>query len=144
MLFRRALSAVEPRSTPLPAQSFISTFFTAECLTSSPTHLYQKDERALPGDLHSRKLTSSPDFKSSVSHYPPSFSSLSLFGIKGLKHTNCFTEIHYASLFCASWIQSIILYSVFPRLILTLYQSHIYVHVCKMVSAPEYFWLKLK
>jgi hypothetical protein len=34
-----------------------STFFTTERLTSSPTHLYKKDERALPGDLHSRKLS---------------------------------------------------------------------------------------
>jgi hypothetical protein len=47
---------MEPCSTSLPASPFIYTFLTTERLTSSPTHLYQKDERALPGDLHSRNL----------------------------------------------------------------------------------------
>jgi hypothetical protein len=52
----------------LSASPFISTFFTTERLTSSPTHLYQKDERALPGDLHSRKLSSYPPLLNVVSH----------------------------------------------------------------------------
>jgi hypothetical protein len=51
---------VEPCSTSLPAPPFIYTFFTTERLTSSPTHFYQKDEQALPGELHSCKLSSYP------------------------------------------------------------------------------------
>jgi hypothetical protein len=52
----------------LSASPFTYTFFTAERITSSPTHLYQKDERALPGDLHSRKLSSFPPLLNVVSH----------------------------------------------------------------------------
>jgi hypothetical protein len=52
------VSAVGTYSTSVLASLFISTFFTSERLTSSPTHLYQKDEPALPGDLRSRKLSS--------------------------------------------------------------------------------------
>jgi hypothetical protein len=62
------MNAVEHCSTSLPASPFIYTFFTTECLTSSPTHLYQKDERALPGDLHIRKLSSYRPFFNVVSH----------------------------------------------------------------------------
>jgi hypothetical protein len=36
---------------------FGSAFFTTECLASCATYHYEKDERALPGDLHSRKLS---------------------------------------------------------------------------------------
>jgi hypothetical protein len=66
-------------STYIAAAPLISTFFTSECVTSSPTHLYQKDEWALLGDLHNRKLSSvSLPVKCSVLHYPPTFSSRSL------------------------------------------------------------------
>jgi hypothetical protein len=76
------LSAVEPCSTSLPAPPFISTFFTTERLTSFPTHFYQKDERALPGDLHSRKLSSYPPLLNVVSYTTTHFLfSLSLFSV---------------------------------------------------------------
>jgi hypothetical protein len=42
----------------LLAPVFISTFFTSERLTSYPNYLCQKDERALPGGLRSRKFSS--------------------------------------------------------------------------------------
>jgi hypothetical protein len=55
----------------------------------SPVHLYRKDERALPGDLHSSKFSPVSPVKCSVSHYPLPFllslSSLS-FDFKMLIH----------------------------------------------------------
>jgi hypothetical protein len=56
---------------------FLIHLSSTECLTSSPTHLYQKDERALPGDLVNLALLP-PGVKCSVSHYPYTFPSLSL------------------------------------------------------------------
>jgi hypothetical protein len=52
-----------------------------------PTHLYKKDERALPGDLHSRKLSSYPPLLTVVSDTTTHFLfSLSLFGFKALQY----------------------------------------------------------
>jgi hypothetical protein len=78
---------VVPSSTALLAPIFISTFFTSERLIFSPTYLYQKDKRALPGDLHSRKFSFVPSVKCSISHNPTPLSllSLSVFGFEGLK-----------------------------------------------------------
>jgi hypothetical protein len=73
---------VEPRSISLPAPRFIYTFFTTVCLTSSPTHPYQKDERALPGDLIAINLALSP-ILNAASHATHPLSLLSLFGSKG-------------------------------------------------------------
>jgi hypothetical protein len=41
----------------LIAPLFISTVFTSERLAFFPTYLYQKDERALPGDLRRYKFS---------------------------------------------------------------------------------------
>jgi hypothetical protein len=48
----------DPCLTSLLAPLFISTVFTTEHLTSFSTHLYRKDELALPGDICSRKFIS--------------------------------------------------------------------------------------
>jgi hypothetical protein len=48
----------------------LSPFFTFERVTSHLTYLYQKDERALPGDLRNRKFTSVFPFNV-VSHNSP-------------------------------------------------------------------------
>jgi hypothetical protein len=46
---------------PSPYSTFhLSAFSTSERLNSSPTYLYEKGERALPGDLRSRKFMSFP------------------------------------------------------------------------------------
>jgi hypothetical protein len=58
---------VEPCSTSLLASPFISAFFTTECHTLSETDFYQ-DERALPGDLHSRKRISVSPLLNVMSH----------------------------------------------------------------------------
>jgi hypothetical protein len=60
-----------------------STFYTSENLTFSSTYPYQKDDRALPGDLHSHKFISvSPDNSkqclSLLPHFLVFFLSLSL------------------------------------------------------------------
>jgi hypothetical protein len=70
---------MEPCSTPLLASPFISTFFTTKFLTSSPTHPYRV-ERALPGNFHSRKLSSVSPLLNVVSRttHPLSLFSLSL------------------------------------------------------------------
>jgi hypothetical protein len=76
-------NTVRPCST-----SHHSTFSTSERLTVSSTDLFQKDERALSGNLHSRKFICPRPVKCSASHYFPStFSLLSLprFGFRWLK-----------------------------------------------------------
>jgi hypothetical protein len=60
-----------------------STSITSERLASSATCHYQKDGRALPGDLRSRKFICFP-ITPSVSRYP-TFSSLSPFSSYGFK-----------------------------------------------------------
>jgi hypothetical protein len=71
---------IECSGTPLkfsPCFTFHLYLLHSRIFTSSATHLYQKDERALPGDLPSRKLSfcpPPPNFKCSVSHYPSTLS----------------------------------------------------------------------
>jgi hypothetical protein len=74
----------ECSGTPLNfSRPVISTFFTTERLTSSATHLYQKDARALSGTFIAVNLAL-PPVKYSALHYPP-ISLLSIaFGFKGL------------------------------------------------------------
>jgi hypothetical protein len=71
----------------IPVSSSLLTFFS--------TCLYQKDERALPGNLNSYQFSS---VKCSVSHYFPTFFSLSdSFGFKGLRLCTCCSFRHSQS-----------------------------------------------
>jgi hypothetical protein len=79
-------------STYILAPLFISTLFTSEHLTSSPTHLYLKDERVLPGDLHSHKFSSVSSCEMLCETLPtPTFSSLSFWlqSVKTLARNTC-------------------------------------------------------
>jgi hypothetical protein len=69
----------------LPSQGLMS-----EIGVVIETQLYQKDERALPGDLHSRKLGSVSSLLNVVfrTTHPLSLFSLSLFGFKRLSDLN--------------------------------------------------------
>jgi hypothetical protein len=63
--------------------SYRSTFSTFDCLTFSSTCLYQKGERALPGNLNSQiQIIYFPHIKCRISHNSPAASSVSLFVLK--------------------------------------------------------------
>jgi hypothetical protein len=68
--------------------------------------LYQKNKRALPGDLHSCKLSSSPHFKCSVSHYPTTFSLLSLFGFNVLMSSWLRQKEPHEDIGCLQWMNA--------------------------------------
>jgi hypothetical protein len=72
------------RNFPPCSSSHLFTFSTPECIAFSSTYLYKKDERTVPGNLHSRKhlfILLSIVYVTALS---PTFSSLSLaFGFKG-------------------------------------------------------------
>jgi len=58
--------------------TLIYTFFTAECLTSSPTQITRRTSRHCLGTFIAVNLALPIHFKCSVSHYPPTFYPLSL------------------------------------------------------------------
>jgi hypothetical protein len=89
------LSAVRPYSSP--CSTFLST---SEPLTSSPTCLYQKDERALPGDLRSCKfiLFSPLNIVSQTTPPPPTHTHtlfFSLFVLQRVNNTDKITSSAY-------------------------------------------------
>jgi hypothetical protein len=54
------IDAVGSSSTSVLSPLFISTFFASECLVTSPTLVYQKEERALPGEFIAVNLARFP------------------------------------------------------------------------------------
>jgi hypothetical protein len=66
-----------------------------EFLIVTYTSSYQKDGRARPGDLHSRKLSSYPPiFKFSVSHYHPLSLLSPFFWVQIVDNTNVIKELN--------------------------------------------------